>query len=196
MLASGVAGFATYGVATGAPSLVGYLAIVVGGLALLLALRRSPLPDALAIGLALLSLGHLAGGLIQVGDDVLYNASPGVALLQWDHIVHAGGVFLGTILVWLLILQPVMRSLRTRDVVLVCVLAGLGLGAFNEMVEFLATLAHHGSHVGGYTNTGWDLVANAVGAVAGGAWIAVRGRREPATDAISRDDPPRLVEAP
>ena len=36
------------------------------------------------------------------------------------------------------------------------------------MIEFLLTMAHHGAHVGGYENTGWDLVSNLVGAVA--AW--------------------------
>ena len=36
------------------------------------------------------------------------------------------------------------------------------LGALNEMVEFLA---HHGTHVGGYWNMGWDLVCNFIGAV-------------------------------
>jgi len=139
LLASGVVTFSTYGALTGAPSLAGYLAIVVGGLALLVWLRRSPLPDALAIGLSLVALGHLAGGLIRVGDDVLYNASPGIALLQWDHVVHSCGVFVGTILVWLFILQPVTRSLRTRDIVLVCVLAGLSAGFTNGSFAVLLT---------------------------------------------------------
>lgn len=44
-----------------------------------------------------------------------------------------------------------------------CALAGLGIGAINETVEFLTTTAHQGAHVGGYTNTGWDLVANTIG---------------------------------
>jgi hypothetical protein len=52
--------------------------------------------------------------------------------------------------------------------VVLCVLGGLGLGALNELIEFLATLAHSGSHVGGYENTGWDLLSNLVGATAAG----------------------------
>jgi hypothetical protein len=51
----------------------------------------------------------------------------------------------------------------------------LGLGALNEMVEFIATLAHHGAHAGGYWNTGWDLVANFAGATAAGL-VLVRSR--------------------
>ena len=41
--------------------------------------------------------------------------------------------------------------------------AALGLGALNEMVEFIATLAQHSAHAGGYWNTGWDLIANFTG---------------------------------
>ena len=186
--AVGALGFSAYGVASGAPSIVGYLVIVGGGLGLLLALRRSPLPDAVATGLAVLAVAHLAGGLIQVGDDVLYNASPGVEVLQYDHLVHSSGVFLGTIVVWLLLVQPVVGTARGRQAVLVCVLAGLGLGAINELVEFLATLAHGGSHVGGYTNTGWDLVANAVGASVAGLWIVGDGRRPIPEPPVARSD--------
>jgi hypothetical protein len=47
-----------------------------------------------------------------------------------------------------------------------------GAGALNEMVEFLATLAHHGAHTGGYWNTGWDLVCNFTGAAVAGLVIA------------------------
>jgi hypothetical protein len=39
------------------------------------------------------------------------------------------------------------------------------------MVEFLSTLAHSGSHVGGYANTGWDLVCNTGGGLAAGAFL-------------------------
>jgi hypothetical protein len=39
----------------------------------------------------------------------------------------------------------------------------MGLGATNEVIEFIATRLMD-TNVGGYENTGWDLVANAVGA--------------------------------
>jgi hypothetical protein len=34
----------------------------------------------------------------------------------------------------------------------------------NEVVEFIAVLTIPNTNVGGYENTGWDLVANLVGA--------------------------------
>ena len=39
-------------------------------------------------------------------------------------------------------------------------LAGMGVGAFNEVVEFFTTLVLEDTNVGGYQNTGRDLVAN------------------------------------
>ena len=42
--------------------------------------------------------------------------------------------------------------------------AGSGFGALNEVVEFIAVLTIPETNVGGYENTGWDLVANLVGA--------------------------------
>ncbi|MFV1996026.1 MAG: hypothetical protein ACC661_11380 [Verrucomicrobiales bacterium] len=39
----------------------------------------------------------------------------------------------------------------------------MGFGALNEVVEFVATLTLPNTNVGGYVNTGWDLVANLLG---------------------------------
>ena len=38
--------------------------------------------------------------------------------------------------------------------------------ALNEVIEFFATLSMPKTNVGGYINTGWDLVANLVGSSA------------------------------
>ena len=39
-----------------------------------------------------------------------------------------------------------------------------------------AAVLHHGAHVGGYTNTGWDLVANTIGVALALRFIARRTR--------------------
>jgi hypothetical protein len=176
--------FGVFGFATGAPSTVTYLLIVVVGAALIRWLRTAPLPGALAIALAVQATAHLAGGLINVGDDVLYNASIGAPVaalhthvLQYDHVVHAFGVFVATLTFATLLAPPTPREADRRAVMILCVFAGLGVGAVNETVEFIATTAHSGAHVGGYTNTGWDLVSNAIGALAAGVFI-FRKRRD------------------
>ena len=62
--------------------------------------------------------------------------------------------------------------MRGKGALLLVVLGGLGLGALNETIEFLTTTAHAGAHVGGYENTGWDLVSNVAGALM--AAVAIR----------------------
>ena len=48
--------------------------------------------------------------------------------------------------------------------------------ALNEIVEFVATLLVPDTNVGGYRNTGWDLVANLVGATLAVLAIALLDR--------------------
>jgi hypothetical protein len=177
--AAGMLGFGSYAIMTGAPSTLAYLTSVAVVALLIMRFRTAPLPGPLAIALAVDSNLHLAGGLIRVGNDVLYNASIGsyavslsTHILQYDHPAHAFGSFVGTLTLWTLLVPPASKIRHRRDMVVLCVLAGLGLGAINETLEFVATLAHSGAHVGGYTNTGWDLVFNIVGAVAASCVLA------------------------
>jgi hypothetical protein len=183
VVAAAMALFGGYGLATGAPSTVAYLGTVAGLGIVVVRLQRTAvargggLPVPLTFGLAALAAAHLAGGLVRVGDDVLYNASLRWPVLRYDHVVHASGVCLGTLVLWTLVVAPAVTPDARRAAILVSALGGLGLGALNETVEFLTTVVHGGAHVGGYTNTGWDLVCNVVGATAA---VYVLGRRAPA----------------
>lgn len=123
---------------------------------------------------------HMAGGLVNVplhwptggGSKVLYNLWLVRGWLKFDQFVHAYGFGVTTWLIWQ-VLQKVLagkfgRSMDeirpTRGLLFLCVIASMGLGALNEVVEFLATLFVPETNVGGYINTAWDLVANCIGA--------------------------------
>ena len=162
----------TYGAVTQSPNTIPYLFTVGTLAALLVRLRLTSMPPAITIALACLGIAHLAGGLVTVGDDVLYNAHVGWQAFQYDHLVHSAGIFLGTVVVWTQFLSYTSGEARGGRVLVVCVLAGLGLGAINETIEFLMTVAHSGAHVGGYANTGWDLVSNVAGGVVAGVYLA------------------------
>lgn len=173
-VAVAVGAFGTYGHLAGEPSTVGYVTVVAALGAGVVALRRQVLPNWLVVGLSMLAVGHLCGGLIRIGDEVLYNTDPGWELLQYDHVFHASASALGVAVLWTLASSKIDgRHLG----LMLCALGALGLGALNELVEYLATLAHRGSHVGGYTNTGWDFVANTFGVVVGAAVLATRSSR-------------------
>ena len=99
---------------------------------------------------------------------------PGVCFLP----DHAYGFGLMTWICW----QGIGTAFRQRGVdveptwglLILCVASGMGFGAANEIVEFIATITLPSTNVGGYENTGWDLVANFVGCVI--AAIAIRWR--------------------
>jgi hypothetical protein len=172
-----VVGFAVHGVVNEVPAALDYVLTVCGLATLVGALRTRVLPAPIAVAVAASAVVHLAGGLVRVGDGVLYNASPGPELLRFDHFGHALGTFAGAQLVWELLVRDAFAVTRRGSLVVVTVLAALGLGALNETVEFVATLLHGGGHVGGYTNTGWDLVTNTFAGTLAGVVIDRRRRR-------------------
>jgi hypothetical protein len=119
---------------------------------------------------------HMAGGLVPVPASwpidgeirVLYSwwiipRGAGGGYLKYDQVVHAFGFGVTTWACWQGLMAAVGRRLPTFGLVLLCAVAGLGFGALNEVVEFAATLMGP-TNVGGYFNTGLDLVANTVGA--------------------------------
>ncbi len=112
---------------------------------------------------------------------VLYNWWLVPDYLKYDQVVHAYGFGLVTWICW----QGLQRSFAgegvekkpTIGLLTICVAAGMGFGAANEIVEFIATLLLPGTNVGGYENTGWDLVANFVGCLIAATMIYMMSRR-------------------
>lgn len=98
---------------------------------------------------------------------VLYALRLHPATPRYDQVVHFYGFFVATITAW----EALRQALGTRPglgLSVAAALIGMGLGAVNEVIEFGVTLVVEDHGVGGYTNTGWDLVANALGAIAAG----------------------------
>jgi hypothetical protein len=128
----------------------------------------SPLLWALAVW----GLAHMLGGIIPLDDDrVLYNAVLGVDLIRYDRLVHAFGFGAAT-LACSKVLDGWLPDRRwTAAPIGIVVLAGMGVGAINEVLEFITTLVFEDTNVGGYVNTGWDLVFDLVGATAVGLWL-------------------------
>lgn len=125
-------------------------------------------------GLTLWGLLHMVGGNIQVGGDVLYGLQLIPVVLRYDQFVHAFG-FGTAALVCYHLLQPYLQKDVERWTVFVLVmLMGSGLGAINEIIEFIAVKTMKDTHVGGYDNTLWDLIFNLIGGVFAVGWLTVR----------------------
>lgn len=129
---------------------------------------------------AMLGVGalHLACGLLPDPDGrgVLYDAWLVPGALRVDQAVHALGSAAGTWASWQLLgtwLDLSRTPARIQGVL--AALAGLGKGAVNEALEFLAALQGGGIFVGGFENTGWDLVFDIAGCAACAVLLTVSG---------------------
>ena len=138
--------------------------------------------------LSIWGLAHMAGGLVVVPESwpvmgtnrVLYSLWLIPDRLKYDHVVHAYGFGVTTWVCWQGLRAALggrhQRVRPTPGLMLLCAAAGLGFGALNEVIEFAATLLVPETNVGGYFNTGWDLVANLFGATVAvtAIWISDR----------------------
>ena len=139
--------------------------------------RKVNLPIALLWALSLWGLAHMAGGLVELPKGWSYNGDHPVLYSWWiipdrlkyDQIVHAFGFGVTTWMCWHGLKSSLRRAFDiqlkpTFGLLVLPAAAGVGFGALNEVIEFIAVLTIPNTNVGGYENTGWDLVANLIGA--------------------------------
>ena len=137
---------------------------------------------------------HMAGGLVPVpaswpinGDvRVLYSLWLIPERLKYDQVIHAFGFGVTTWVCWQGLRSVLVNfgpARPTFGLMVLCAAAGMGFGALNEVIEFTATLLVPETNVGGYVNTGWDLVSNLTGTVIAATLIALTDRGlHPATE--------------
>jgi hypothetical protein len=132
------------------------------------------------LGLTIWSIMHLAGGGVYINDIRLYEIiliplSAKYPILRYDQVVHTFGFAAATLTMFDL-LRPLLKENFQGYVALsiVVVMAGLGVGAFNEIVEALVSAVIPSSGVGGYLNTALDLISDLVGALIAMAFIKLR----------------------
>jgi len=143
--------------------------------------RQVQLSAGILWGLSIWGALHMAGGLVPVppswpihGDQrVLYSWWLIPDRLKYDQVVHAYGFGITTWACWHALRATLASRLRlppqqvqpSFGLLLLCLAAGMGFGALNEVIEFIAVLTVPNTNVGGYENTGWDLVSNLAGCV-------------------------------
>jgi uncharacterized membrane protein YjdF len=177
---------------SGNKEFVFYILVIAVQLSVLIAVHtRVGFSAGLLWCLSLWGLLHMAGGLIPIseswddrfGAGVLYNFWFIPERLKYDQAVHAFGFGITTWLCWQALSTVSPRGdgrglSPSGGLMVLCAAAGMGFGALNEVVEFIATLTLPATNVGGYENTGWDLVANLVGSTFAALLIYLR-RKSP-----------------
>ncbi|MBN1391386.1 MAG: DUF2238 domain-containing protein [Sedimentisphaerales bacterium] len=135
--------------------------------------------------LTLWALMHMAGGSVHIRGTVLYklmlvSLSETVPIFCYDQLVHITGFGTATLAMYYLLrplLRPDINGWWSLSIIIVS--AGLGVGAFNEVVEFLITILVRETKVGGYMNTSLDLVSNFIGSVFALLFIRLKAASTP-----------------
>lgn len=146
-------------------------------------LKRSRFDYLILWALSIWGFLHMAGGGIRVGGGVLYALKlitifdrGEFFILKFDQLVHFYG-FAVTTLVAHHLLKPYWNERVNYKIVYPALVAiSMGLGALNEIVEFMAVIFFSQTGVGGYYNIALDLVFNTLGAIA--AIIFIHFRRK------------------
>lgn len=139
--------------------------------------KKVQYPNWVLWGLTVWAILHMSGGGVYLGELRLYELilipiSESYEILKYDQFVHIVGFAVATFVVWVL-LKPHLKTPINYwvSISIVVIMAGLGMGALNEIIEFLATVITPETGVGGYNNTSLDLVADLIGAIAAMAVI-------------------------
>jgi len=130
--------------------------------------------------LTLWFLMHMAGGSVRIKGILLYELilmplSEAIPIFRYDQLVHIIGFGTATLVIYYLLrplLRPDINGWWSLSIIIVS--AGLGVGAFNEIVEFVVTIFVRETKVGGYMNTSLDLVSNFIGAIAALLFIRLK----------------------
>ena len=126
----------------------------------------------------------MSGGSIRVNGMVLYNlmlinlVGEPYNILRYDQFVHIIGFGAATLAMYYL-LRPLLKQKikKWTSLSIIVIMAGLGIGALNEIVEFVAVIIVAQTGVGGYLNTALDLVSDLIGAVIATIYIVTKEKK-------------------
>ena len=147
--------------------------------------RKAEFPAAILWALSLWGFIHMAGGGVPLGDSVLYAhvvlpiyGSGEFVFLKYDQIVHFYGFGITAWVLWHLLHRHFPVMIGSASLIVFPVLGAMGLGAVNEIIEFIAVVVFPNTNVGGHVNTALDLVFNGAGAIFAMLLVRVFSKRE------------------
>jgi len=104
----------------------------------------------------------------------------GITLWRFDQLVHPYGTAVAALIAYFFIARH--AKLPRIWMVILAAFVAMGLGALNEVIEFITKLTVPNTDVGGYNNTAIDLCTNMVGAIIGAAIAALKWGKKPPLD--------------
>lgn len=152
---------------------LGYITVIIfllvlGGCVL----THQCVPSWLLMMLSLVGFFHLLGAAVPVNGDILYNYAPfpienpsGLTFIKFDQIVHTYGTMVSALLMYYFLRRD--TSFHWLGITVFSILGASGIGALNEIIEFVAKMTVPNTDVGGYYNTAVDLCVNLFGSILG-----------------------------
>ena len=171
-----ILGFTIYYVSIQNYEFLIYIGVLVAvALLVLLTLKKTKL-DYLALwGLSIWGLLHMMGGGVRINGESLYrlriveilDRGGDFFILKMDQVIHFYGFLVAAIVVFQLLAPHFKVNERGRLAMFLAFIGSMGLGALNEVVEFIAFISLSKTGVGDLYNTGLDLIFNMFGAFIG-----------------------------
>lgn len=137
------------------------------------------------IGLSIWGIGHMFGGSILLGEPRIYArvlypllTTGDTTLFRYDHLLHFYFYVVMTSVIYQITKKYFKPNANWLPIAALIGFASMGVGAFNEIIEFLPVLFLSKTGVGGYFNVAWDIVFNALGALVTIIYISFKRKRD------------------
>lgn len=149
-----------------------YVGVTIFFMALIILTNRKVYyPNFMLWILSFWSLAHMCGGGVFLDGKKLYEimlldiVKEPYLIFRYDQFVHITGFAGATLAMYYLVKPHLKQGHGWIALSVVIVMAGLGVGALNEIVEFFVSVIVGDTGVGGYINTSLDLVSDLLGAI-------------------------------
>lgn len=125
-------------------------------------------------GMSIWGLMHMAGGSIYINGVKLYGvilvplfseSITGTDIFRYDQLAHFYFYFVISFLIYYVLKDYLKKDSNKFAVSVFLIFIAMGIGALNEILEFIPVLFLETTGVGDYFNTLWDIVFNTFGAI-------------------------------
>jgi len=147
--------------------------------------RRYKFSTLTLIGLSIWGIAHMFGGSTIFGEPRIYGrvlvdlfTTGDTTLFRYDHLMHFYFYLVMTAVIYQILKDYLKPNANWFVVSVFIVFASMGVGAFNEIVEFMPVLFLAETGVGGYFNIAWDIVFNTLGAIVTVVYLSFRRRQK------------------
>jgi putative membrane protein len=136
--------------------------------------RKYKFSSWILFGTSIWGLMHMAGGSVYIKGIKLYalilyplfpESVTGTDIFRYDQLAHFYFYFVISFLIFSILNNYLNKKTSRFAVSVFVIFIATGIGALNEIIEFIPVLVLESTGVGDYFNTLWDIVFNTLGAI-------------------------------